>query len=250
MSGNRFAGVGRYSVGGRERQRASGLTQFPAGSAKETLLKDKTLLSGRMQRERERERRDRERERGDEVGNGREREDSPISLARLDEKERPLDCSCVRGEHTLLIKDPGRVKHRKNRERQRDAGGGTTKEGEKPQEVEVYLLMTMAFSIGPIVPATLLLSLGTRQSFCRSCKEPLHLLLLLLFLFIPPPVYGGREIGEGQRPFDFLVDRPLLLSSSDGQQRMGRNGGRFGTDFAQLDKLQSTDDYQSRKRSL
>ena len=65
MSGNRFAGVGRYSVGGRERQRASGLTQFPAGSAKETLLKDKTLLFGRMQRERERE---------DEVGNGRERE--------------------------------------------------------------------------------------------------------------------------------------------------------------------------------
>ena len=62
MSGNRFAGVGRYSVGGRERQRASGLTQFPAGSAKETLLKDKTLLSGRMQREREREETERERE--------------------------------------------------------------------------------------------------------------------------------------------------------------------------------------------
>ena len=72
MSGNRFAGVGRYSVGGRERQRASGLTQFPAGSAKETLLKDKTLPSGRMQRERETEKR--QRERGDEVGNGRERE--------------------------------------------------------------------------------------------------------------------------------------------------------------------------------
>ena len=78
MSGNRFAGVGRYSVGGRERQRASGLTQFPAGSAKETLLKDKTLLSGRMQREREREKR--QRERGDEVGNGRERERILLSL--------------------------------------------------------------------------------------------------------------------------------------------------------------------------